>query len=191
MIPNLANVKLQWNEPWLFKLRTLTWSSCLWRAALFAAVYLVFVGMLSNPGNSTAEPQHSTVEIFTIPLLIAAMFLASLEIPTLQRVVSISNSEISCVGAFMVFGGGVLSLLMGMAQWNRRELKQVSLQRPGEPGNPYSFGLMTITLKHAAPKKVGIPGGVCLNDVADQLHSMEIPVELTEWAPPVTTAVAM
>jgi hypothetical protein len=190
MIPNITNVTLQWNEPWLFKLRTLTWRNWLWRAALFAAIYLVFMGMISNPRESTAEPQHSTVEVLTIPLLISALFLASLEIPTLQRVVSISDSQISCVGAFMVFGG-VISVLMSMAQWNRRELKQVTLQRPGEAGNPYSIGLMTITLKHAAPKKVGIPSGVCLNDVADQLHSMEIPVELTEWVPPETTAIAM
>jgi hypothetical protein len=185
VFPNNANSKHQWNEPWFFKLRSATKTGWMLRGGFVVGVYVLFVVLLSMDSNSPNGPNFGIVEIILLPAMVAGVFMAMIEIPNVQRMVSLTDNEISCVGALMMFGGPI-HLLTGMGQWNRREIKTVQLLRPAEPGNKFPFGLMLITPKYAKPKQLAVPSSVVLNDVANHLHSIGVDVQLSEWEPAAT-----
>ncbi|MBD3676528.1 MAG: hypothetical protein HUJ26_23705 [Planctomycetaceae bacterium] len=180
LFPDNANAKYQWNEPWFFKLRASTKTAWVLRAGFFIGVYVLFAVLMSMDSKSAGGPQFGTVEILILPTMIAGLFLAMIELPNIQRVVTLTDNDISCIGTLMMFGGPI-SLLTGTGQWNRREIKTVQLLRTGEPGNDYSFGLMIITPKHAKEKQLAIPLTVSLSDVANHLHTVGIDVRLSDW----------
>jgi hypothetical protein len=178
-----GKLRMQWHEPWFFKLRTLNWRGWLIRAAILACGILMCTGFANRPPNASG-PGLSIPEVIGISLLFGGLFLLSLELPTFQRAISISEYEIHCVGALMMLGGGgALQLLMGMKQWNRREIKQVTLLRASESGNSFSHGVMTVVPKYASSHQIGVPRSVSLTELADRLHVMGISVELAEWTP--------
>jgi hypothetical protein len=112
--------------------------------------------------------------------MVAGLFLAMLELPNMQRTVTLTDNDISCIGTFMVFGGPI-HLITGMRQWNRREIKEIRLLRPGEPENRFSHGLMIISPKYARARQLAVSSSVPLETVAKHVHSMGIAVRLSDW----------
>jgi hypothetical protein len=178
---NNSKLRIQWNEPWFFKLRAMGWSGWLTRLVLFVIGVLIGTGVLSARPERSPAPQLSSFEVLAGSAGLAVLFLLLLEFPTFQRVISIFETEIACVGAFMLPGGGILQLLMGVKQWNRREIKQIALLRTDEAGNPFSSALMIVTPKYSAPHRIAIPASISLTDLSAHIHAMDLPVELSDW----------
>lgn len=181
LVPS-QQVKLTWNEPPLFQLRASSKTAWWLRGLFFFAIYALFAVLL-RMDHKTSGPAFTPVGKLVMPAIIATVFLAMFEAPTLRRVVSIGDGGISCTGAFMM-AGGPIHWVTGMRHWNWRELKQVHLLRPGEPGNAFDFGLMMVTPKYARPKQLAVAPTMALNDVADCLHAMNAEVVLSDWRPP-------
>ena len=89
----------------------------------FLAVCVVLVVLMSMEKKPPNSPQYGTVEIILLPALVAGLFVAMLELPNMQRMVTLTDHDISSTGTFMVFGGP-FHLLTGMVQWNRRNSYQ-------------------------------------------------------------------
>lgn len=183
MFPDNANAKYQWHEPWFFILRSSTAVGWVMRGGFFLGVYVLFAVLLSMESNSPDQPHFGMAEIIVLPAMVAGLFLTLIELPNIQRLVTLTDSDISCIGTLMALGGPI-HLLLGPKQWNRREIKHVQLLRTGELGNEFPFSLMVITPKYARAKKLAVPSTVTLNDIADHLCSIGVDVELTDWQPP-------
>jgi hypothetical protein len=76
---------------------------------------------------------------------------------------------------------GPIHLFTRFGQWNRKELKQITLLNAGENGNKYPHGVMIVTPKHSRSKTLAIPDTMLLEVVAEQLHKMELDVQLSGW----------
>lgn len=183
-----TNAKHQWKEPWLFYLRSSTKTAWMLRVGFYIGVYLLFVVRMSIDGKSADGPQFGILEIILLPAFIAGMFLAVIEIPNIQRVVTLTDNKISCFGTLILLGGPI-HLLLGSGQWNRREIESVQLVRAGEFGNDYPFALMTIAPKYARQKQLAVPPNISLADIADHLHSIGVDVELSGWERPASETI--
>lgn len=177
-----ASGALSWSEPWLFKLRTSSRTGWIVRGLFFVAVYVLFAVLLHTERGSPNGPEFGLAGKLLMPALIGAVFLTMFEVPNAQRIVSVTDLGLSCVGAFMYMGGPI-HLLTGMRNWNLRELKHVELLRPGVPGNDFPFGVMVVTPKYASAKQIGIPTEISLDMVADRLHAMGVDTRLSDWRP--------
>jgi hypothetical protein len=190
MVLKSGSSSYEWNEPLFFLILTSTRVGWIVRVGVFLAIYVLFVFLLTLDKNSPQEMRLPAAVVLLLPAFIGGLFLAMYEVPTLQRKVSLTDKDIGCAGTLMMFGGmsNLLHMIVGrMGQWNRREIKLVQLLRPGEPGNRFSFGLMIVTPKYAAPRKMGVPCDVPLDEVATRLHAMQLIVQLSGWqadAPP-------
>jgi len=180
VIPIPNNALHSWNEPWFFTLHTSTKLGWIVRGCFFVAVYALFFAVLFLEQGNPNSPPFGTAEIIFLPALVAGVFSALLELPNLQRMVAITDKDISCIGSFAMFGGPI-QLIMGMGNWNRKEIKHIQLLRPGEEGNRFLFGLMIITPKYSKPQPIAVPSKVSLDAVATSLHSIDIPVQLSGW----------
>jgi hypothetical protein len=189
MLPKSANTSLRWSEPLFFKLRSSTRLGWIVRAAVIVAVYGLLLVLLFVEKRPPEWPEPGPAKIILVPAAVGIMILFLFELPNAQRTVELTDKEISCFG-MQPMAGGLVHLLTGMAVWNRREIQVVRLLRPGEPGNRFSFGLMTIARKYGRPKQLAVPRTVRLEDVADHLHSMDVAVELSGWPAVVETAPA-
>jgi hypothetical protein len=177
-----AKAEITWKEPWLFQIRTSSRLAWLMRAGFFAVVYVVFVVAIIMDSGKPNRRQLGIAEKAVMPAVVAAVFLVLFELPNLQRIVSVTSTQISCMGGFMMFGGPI-HLITGMRQWNCREIRSVQLLRTGEPDNEFPFGLMIVTPKHAAARRLGVPATTSLDDVADRIHAMGVAVQLSNWQP--------
>lgn len=182
MFPSRGGAELSWSEPWLFKLRTSSRTAWIVRGAFFASVYVLFAFLLQQENDAPNGPKFGLAGVLLMPALIGAVFLVMFEFPNAQRIVSVSDKGLSCVGAFMALGGPI-HLLTGMRNWNVRELKQVTFLRAGEADNVFPFGLMVVRPKYASAKRIGVPTTVSLNAIADRIHDMGVEVQLSDWRP--------
>jgi hypothetical protein len=174
-----------WLEPPFFKMRTTTKIGWMIRAVIFVAVYLGFASLLySGGGGDRRALSISISEIVLLSALISIIFFVATELPYYQRIVTLTEHEISCLPQPML-GAGVqgLAILLGMQQWNKREIKHVQLLRPKEPGNRFAFGIMIVKPKYAASRQMAVPTSVSLEDVAARIQSMGLPVQLSGWNP--------
>ena len=94
----------------------------------------------------------------------------------------ITDYEIGCVGALALFASPMLLLLSG-GNWNRREIKLVELWRLKEGPNQFNHGLMVIVRKFSKSIRLGIPASLPMEQVAQRLHEVGIPVALNDWIP--------
>jgi len=180
MFSSPASAELTWPEPWFFALRASSRTAWIVRALFFIAVYVLFAVLLHMENGSPNGPKFGVAGKLLMPALIGAVFLALFEVPNLQRNVSVTDSGLVCMGAFMYFGGPI-HWITGMRQWNVRELKRIQILRPGEADNDFSFGLMIVTPKYASAKRLGIPSATSLNVIADRLHALGVDVQLSDW----------
>lgn len=178
LFPDNANSKHQWREPWFFRLRSRTTTAWLLRGGFFTGVYVLFAILFSMAHG----PQFGATEFVVLPAIFTVLFLAMTEIPNLQRIVTLTDNDISCIGAMRIFSSP-LSLLMCAVQWNRREIKSVHLMRSEETGNNFPFAIMVVTPKYSRAKQLAVPPTVMLNEIADHLHSMGVSVQLSGWQP--------
>jgi hypothetical protein len=185
MFPPLANAKLKWHEPWFFKLRQSTALGWIARVIMIGVVYGVLLVSILSIERSPTAPELNPAVVFISPAIFSILIVAFFDVPNLQRVVELSDSEISCVGRVTTYGGALamIHLLIGSVVWNRREIKHVQLLRPGDPGNRFPFGLMTIARKYGGSKQIAVSPTVALEEIANQLHSMGIAVQLSAWRP--------
>jgi hypothetical protein len=185
MFPPLAKAKLRWNEPWLFTLRQSTALGWIVRAVMIGVVYGMILALILSIERSPTAPELNPAVVFIPPAIFSILIVALFDVPNLQRTVELSDTEISCVGRVTTYGGALamIHLLIASVVWNRREIKHIQLRRPGEPGNRFAFGLMTIARKYGGEKQVAIPPTVALEDVANHVHSMGIAVQLSGWQP--------
>jgi hypothetical protein len=179
---------LQWNEPWFFKLRSLTTTGWILRGVFVLATYLGFVVLMSIDRGSVDGPRFGLAEILLLPALVAGSFFVLLELPTAQRNVQLTENDITCTGNFMMFGG-MLQMLVGIQQWNWRGIKEIQLLRPHETNNPYAHGLMVVTPKYARSRTLAVPTTVELESLANQVHKTGVAVLLSEWRPATTADV--
>jgi hypothetical protein len=185
MFSPLANAKLRWNEPWFFTLRQSTALGWIARAVVIGVLYGVLLVLILSIERSPTAPELHRAVVFIPPAIFSILIVALFDIPNLQRAVELSDTEISCVGRVTTYGGALamIHLLVGSVVWNRREIKHIQLLRPGEPGNRFPFGLMTIARKYGGAKQIAVSPTVALEDVAKQVHSMAIAVQLSGWQP--------
>jgi hypothetical protein len=181
----IGKLRIQWNEPWFFKQRTLSWRGWLIRVFLLGVGIVFGTGMMSQ---GSARKELTPIE-WAYAVGIGVLVVLLMELQTFLRSVSIFEYDIFCVGVLTMQGGTLVHLLTGVKQWNRREIKQVSLLRPGETGNPFSCGLMIVIPKYTRPHQIGVPRSVSLIELADHLHTMGLAVELSEWAAAVETPI--
>lgn len=152
-------------------------------------IYIVFAGLLFMEKPTPTKPEFSLAAILLLPAVIATFFVVSFEIPTLQRIVSLTDTDFSCVGGLMTAGGvGPIHWLTSMRTMNRREIKQVQLLRPGDPDNRFSFGLLIVTPKYGRPQICAMPTTISQEMVANHFHAMQIDVQLTDWQSPLPSA---
>jgi hypothetical protein len=184
MFPPTDQARIQWNEPWLFRIRT----RGLWGWALPVGVLVAFAGLfaflLAWENASAGGTKFSTARLIVLPIVIGIVFAALLELPSLRRVASISDRGVACVGAMSLFVSPVLHLFTAR-QWGRPEIKDVLLLRPGEGENRLGHGVLIIVPKYASRGLIGVPPEVTLEQLATALHAAGIPVTLTNWRPPV------
>ena len=183
LIPDNINAGHQWQEPWFFVLRSSSRRAWILRIAFFIGNYVLFVVLMSIDTKSPAGPEFGLAATIILPALIAGVFLTLIEAPAFQRTVTLTDRNISAIGTFMRFGGPI-QLLLNNGQWNRKEIKDIRIIRPGESENSFRFAVLVITRRHSGGGRVGIPQSVSLNEVADHLHSMGLAVQLSEWLPP-------
>jgi hypothetical protein len=173
-----------WLEPPFFKMRTTTKTGWTIRAIVFVAVLVGFASLLYSGGGGSARRAIPISEIVLWSALVSVLFFAATELPYYQRIVTLTENEISCLPKPTLAGGAQgLAILLGLQQWNKREIKHVELLRPKEPGNRFSFGIMIVKPKYAAPRQMAVPTSVSLDDVAARIHSMGLPVQLSGWNP--------
>jgi len=182
MFSSHASGVLSWSEPWLFKLRTSSRTGWIVRGLFFTGVYVLFAVLLHMEQGSPNGPKCGTAGKLLRPALIGVVCLSMFEVPNAQRIVSVTDNGVSCIGAFMYMGGPI-HLITGMRHWNLRELKHIELLRPGAPGNDFPFGLMVVTPKYSSAKQIGVPAEISLDAIADRLHAMGADTRLSDWRP--------
>lgn len=156
---------LKWIEPPFFRLRTAGFMSWIVRLGIVAFLTQVFVN--SGPGNTLVTS-----------LAFAVGFVFMYDATTMQRTIVITDHGIECLGIFASVGHPIWSII-GSATWNRHEIGSVMILRPGEAGNRFSYSVMQVCLKHAQPRLLGIKPGKPVDQIAERIRAMNVPVELS------------
>lgn len=172
----------QWTEPAFFLLRISTWKGWLARAVCFLGFYGLFIGVLLSDNNSPSQPPLGIFEIAVISAIATGVFFVIFELPTVQRQFTLTDNSITCNGGILMIFGGIIHMFgLAFGSWNRREIKNIKLLRVGEPGNRFGHGLMVIYRKHSQERVNGIPNTESLDELANRFHSVNLPVELSNW----------
>jgi hypothetical protein len=179
MFPS-PDTKLNWKEPWFFKLRTYGRVAWIIRLAIFTATTGLSAVLIARESASAGGPKFGTTEKILLPILIGAFMVYLIELPTLQRFVSITEHGIDCMGAWL--GTSPLLWPLAVGHWNRRELKNIELLRPREGKNRFDHPLIIVIPKYVSSAFIGVASTVPVEQIADTLHSIGIPVHLSGWS---------
>ena len=184
MFPPVYHPKLTWYEPSFFKLSSRTTADWIW---WFGGAMVIYVALatylLTADVTNFDRPATNFAAKLVIPGLVTFAVLVLFELPNWRRVVSLTDHEVTCTSV-MVTEGGLLYALWGIKQWSRSAIARVELLRPGEAGNRFPFGLIVVFPTYSRPGRIGVPKAIALEDVATQLHSMNVAVSLSGWTPP-------
>src|SRR5262249_35839376 len=148
------------------------------RLAVFVTFTSLFAGLMAFERTPSNGPRFGIAEIIILPIVIGVLFVALIELPTLQRIASITEHDVHCMGSFAMLVPPILWRLAA-GTWNRKEIKHVELLRPKEGSNRFGHGLMIIVLKYTPPVLVGVARSVRLEQLADTLHAIGIEVSLS------------
>jgi hypothetical protein len=183
LFPKPPDSAAYWNEPPFFKIHTTTKIGWMIRGMIFFVVFLCFASLLSSGGDGGARHTSAIPTIVLASAFGSALLFVASELPNFQRLVTLTDDGIACQPKPMFQGKGiqVFSMMLGWQRWNKREIKQVELLRPEEPGNQFSFGLMIVRPKYASARQIAVPTSVSLEEVAARVQSMGLPVKLSGW----------
>src|SRR5262245_12635162 len=98
-----GNIKLQWAEPWILKVRT----RGLWGWALPIGVFVgftsLFVALLAQENASAGETKHGIATVIIVPTVIGLFFTSFLELPHIRRAVTVTDRGLTCGGVYSLY----------------------------------------------------------------------------------------
>jgi hypothetical protein len=163
----ISATQISWSEPYFFLIRLRDANSWRMRGLLALAIAVVMFLVMHFNGQA----RLGTVRAIGVSLAAGLVLVASLDLRSIQREVTIKDDCIICNS-------------VGGAHWMRSfkftDIGQVQLMRPEEWSRPWG-GMLVETAK--GPFLVGVPNKISLTTVADVLHRLGVSVQLEGWTP--------
>jgi hypothetical protein len=172
-----GEVQAQWDEPYFFGFRTMGGRSLLLRALFFLGLCTVFsIALVSEP--ESVKSSRSFPEAVALVLLCAAVITVLVTAPSIQRRITLSRDGISWSNRYPA---SLILFLLSAGALSRLEMKRVVLQRPGDRGNRFPYGVMVVELKYANPALIAVPNHLALERLAQVLNDNGVTVTLSGW----------